>query len=282
MENYVTLFDSKYLPQGIALHSSLMRFGGNFCLWIVCIDEKCYELLRSLGLVNVNLLKLRDCETDELRDIKNNRTLQEYCWTLTPFVYNFVFDRDEKIERLTYLDADVWLRKPVTPIFDEFNQSRKKVLITDHGYAPEYDASATSGQYCVQFVSFIRLGSEMILKEWQNQCLEWCFNRIEDGKFGDQKYLDNWPVKYPDLVHVLQKEHLTLAPWNASRFPYGNSVLWHFHGLRLSQNPESELFHVSLCETYPLLDVVKKNIYFPYVKEISSALQALSLIGRAP
>ena len=115
--------------------------------------------------------------------------------------------------------------------------------------------------------------------EWQEQCLAWCYNRAENGKFGDQKYLDVWPSKYSDLVHVLQKEHLTLAPWNADRFPYGNSIIWHFHGLRLNKNEESDLMNINLCETYPLLDVVKKNIYFPYVKDLSDALSMLDLVS---
>ena len=281
MEHYVTLFDDKYLPQGIALHRSLMRFGGVFTLWILCINQKCFEVLSALKLKNVCLLQLENQETKALLEVKRTRTAGEYCWTLTPFCFDFVFNADQEIKRLTYLDADIWFRKSPSVIFDELEAANKTVLITDHGYAPEYDASAISGQYCVQFLVFNKNGSEKILREWQEQCLAWCYNRSEDGKFGDQKYLDEWPIKYLDLVHVLQKEHLTLAPWNASRFPYGNSILWHFHGLRLSKNQESDLMNINLCETYPLLDVVKKNVYFPYVKDLSDAIKLLNSVGKS-
>lgn len=275
MEHYVTLFDDKYLPQGLALHRSLMRYGGVFTLWILCINRRCFDTLKLLKLPNVRLLNLDEQETEALLNAKKTRTDGEYCWTLTPFCFDFVFNADCEVSRLTYLDADIWFRKSPTPIFTELENSDKKVLITDHGYAPEYDASATSGQYCVQFLVFKKHGSEAILKEWQDQCLAWCYNRVEDGKFGDQKYLDLWPTKYSDLVHVLQKEHLTLAPWNAIRFPYGNSIIWHFHGLRLSKNNDSNLMNINLCETYPLLEIVKKNVYFPYVKDLSDALKLL-------
>jgi hypothetical protein len=275
MEHYATLFDGNYLPQGLALHSSLLRHGGEFQLWILCVDKKSEQALRALNLKNVQLLPLNQFETQELREVRAHRTIGEYCWTLTPFIFPFVFQANPKIERLTYLDADTWLRKSPAPIFQELETSKKTVLITDHGYAPEYDASATSGQYCVQFLTFYREGPGHLLQEWQMQCLEWCFNRVEEGKFGDQKYLDEWPIKYPQLVHVLQKEHLTLAPWNATRFPYGNSVLWHFHGLRLSKNHESGVQHVNLSENYPLLDVVKKNVYIPYLRDLSNAFSAI-------
>src|SRR3546814_15041181 len=105
--------------------------------------------------------------------------------------------------------------------------------MTDHGHSPEYDQSATSGQYCVQFMTFNRHGGEHIRHWWESRCIEWCFARFEDGKFGDQKYLDDWPERFGNDVHVLGHEAWTQAPWNATRFPYSQSILFHFHGLRL-------------------------------------------------
>jgi hypothetical protein len=69
-------------------------------------------------------------------------------------VPRFVFEADLSVEQVIYLDADLWFRQHPKPIFDEFNASGKQILITDHGYAPEYDQSATSGRYCEQFITF--------------------------------------------------------------------------------------------------------------------------------
>jgi hypothetical protein len=233
MEHFVTLFDSLFLPQGLALHKSMQRQIENFILWIVCVDDEAYDVLIKLELQNVRLLQLSKLETSELLAIKPNRSKVEYCWTLTPFAPRFVFEANKNVRRVTYLDADLWFMKSPKPIFDELDKSGKHVLITDHAYGPEYDQSATSGQYCVQFITFNRGGGESVRKWWEEKCVEWCYARFEDGKFGDQKYLDSWPERFPDLVHVLENKELALAPWNATRFPYGNGVFWHFHGLRL-------------------------------------------------
>lgn len=272
MENFVTLFDSNYLPQGISLYISIKRVIPNFQLWIIALDQTCRLKLESLNLASVKILNLDDLITKELIEARQNRSIGEFCWTLTPFVFDFVFDLDSTIDRVTYLDADLWFRKDPTIIFEEFEYSKKSVLITDHGYAPDYDQSTDSGQYCVQFLIFDRRRSQFLREIWKKQCLEWCFNRIEDGKFGDQKYLDVWPTDYREFVHVLKDHSLLLAPWNAIRFPYGNSVAWHFHGLKIIKNPNNNL-NLELCSSsYHLPDVVKVNVYGNYIKDLNTAI----------
>lgn len=272
MEHFVTLFDSLFLPQGLALHKSMQRHIENFTLWILCVDDEAYDVLTKLELQNVRLLQLSKLETSELLAVKPNRSKGEYCWTLTPFAPRFVFEADSNVMRVTYIDADLWFRKNPKPIFDEFDKSGKHVLITDHAYAPEYDQSATSGQYCVQFMTFTRIGGESVRKWWEEKCIEWCYARFEEGKFGDQKYLDDWPERFSDLVHVLENKELALAPWNATRFPYGNGVFWHFHGLRLLSNRKIDFGSIYLIPANTL-----KFVYGAYFLDLSEAVNLMSI-----
>ena len=275
MEHFITLFDSLFIPQGLALHMSMERHVGKYTLWILCVDDEVHEVLTKLALPNVRLLKLSNLETEELRRVKQGRTKGEYCWTLTPFAPRFVFETDPQVQRVTYLDADVWFRKNPAPIFREFEASRKDVLITDHAYAPEYDQSATSGQYCVQFMTFTRAGGEVVRKWWEERCIEWCYGRVEDGKFGDQKYLDDWPERFKDLVHVLQNKEWILGPWSATRYPYGNSILWHFHDVRVGE--KSNRKHGIVCVGYKLPKQTRDYIYAIYFEDLK--LSTIKLIN---
>lgn len=272
MEHYVTLFDSLFLPQGLALHMSMERCAGPYTLWILCMDDEAFDVLQHINPPNVRLLQLGTLETDELKRVKPTRTRAEYCWTLTPFAPRFVFEADPAVARVTYLDADTWFRKNPAPILREFETSAKHVLIIDHAYAPEYDHSATNGQYCVHFMTFKRDAGEQVRKWWEERCIEWCYSRSENGKYGDQKYLDDWPERFPQSVHVLADKELILAPWNATRFPYGNSVSWHFHGLRLIAN--GKVLRAFLGP-YPLPWTTRTYVYAPYLADMRRAVNLL-------
>ena len=240
------------------------------------MDDETHTILSNLNLGNVNLIKIDVVETKELASVRSQRTKGEYCWTLSPFIHRFVFEADKSVNRVTYLDADLWFRKSPKAIFSEFELSQKSVLITDHNYAPEYDQSSASGQYCVQFVTFIRNTGEEVRKWWEDRCLEWCYNRFEDGKFGDQKYLDDWETRFSNKVHVLKNKELILAPWNATRFPYGNCVIWHFQGLRLIKKRSAWKVFFGF---YKLPTPTKNNIYREYTQDFVDAINQLSSVG---
>jgi hypothetical protein len=274
VEHFVTLFDSTFLPQALALHASMQRHLPAFRLWMLCVDDTAHDLLVRLELPHCSLLKLSALETPELLAVKPQRGRGEYCWTLTPFSPRFVFEADPSVLRVTYVDADIWFRKDPAPIFDEFEQSGAKVFITDHGYAPEYDQSAKSGQYCVQFMTFQRDGGESVRRWWEERCVEWCYARFEDGKFGDQKYLDDWPYRFKGLVHVLARQELAQAPWNATRFPYSQAVFFHFHGLRLLPGRRFDLGPI-----YPLPRPTLRAVYEPYLSDLEAAIATLQNLG---
>ena len=200
---------------------------------------------------HVSLISLNEVEDARLLEVKPTRTRAEYCWTLTPFTPQFVFERDHRVKRVTYLDADLFFFASPKLLLDEFENSKKHVLITEHAYDPRYERfgrAKRSGRFCVQFMTFRRsLESEKVMHWWQNRCLEWCYARVEDGKFGDQKYLDLWPKLFPDEIHILQQKEKTLAPWNAryyEKLGHGKlePVFYHFHGLRIISVSELLLY----------------------------------------
>jgi len=218
-------------------------------------------------------MRLAEYETEDLLNIKKERTIGEYCWTLTPCSIRFVFETDSRVERVTYIDADLWFRKNPKPIYDEFEASGKHVLITDHAYAPEYDISESCGKYCVQFMIFSRNDGELVRSWWERSCIDWCFDRFEEGRFGDQKYLEAWPELFAGLVHVLNDDRLLMAPWNATRFPYSGAIAWHFHAAKVVIKRQK--FKGLWAGNYYLPAVAVRAVYHHYALDINHAVKEI-------
>lgn len=274
MKNFVTIFNKDFIPQGIALYKSMCSHMSSFKLWIICVDSETFNFFNRNDFNNIIPLHLIDLETDKLKKLRTERSLAEYCWTITPFAPKFVFDHDHSIDHVTYIDADIYFINNPEIIFKEFKQSTKSVLITEHAYNPDNDHSKSNGRFCVQFIIFKRNSTEDILRVWQDQCLEWCFARYENGKFGDQMYLDDWDKTFKDKVHVLKEVRLALAPWNAQRFSHSEGVFWHFHGFKFGTINNS-LFASN--SDYYLPKLTRKNIYAPYKNLLSDIISEYSL-----
>jgi hypothetical protein len=280
VEHFVTLFDSNYLPMGMALHESLTAHGLPFHLWILCMDEFVEKQLEKISLPHVTLMPLSGVETRELLEVKPGRGRGEYCWTMTPFTFQAVFDRDAGVERVTYLDSDLFFFASPRVLLRELDEAGKHVLITEHAYAPEYNEwMALSGRFCVQFLTFRRTAeAKKIMDWWQRKCLEWCFARQEEGKFGDQKYLDVWPELFADEVHIVQQTEKTLAPWNVDHVERTSGaplapVFFHFHGLKLVGPRRARL-----CDNYRI-GGEGLRLYGVYAKALGSGLDRLQALS---
>ena len=121
-------------------------------------------------------------------------------------------------------------------------------------------------------MTFNRHDGELVRKWWQERCIEWCYARFEDGKFGDQKYLDDWETRFKAQVHVLKNKELILAPWNATRFQYGNSAVWHFQGLRVIRKRASFYAYFGF---YKLPNTTRTFIYLEYLKDLGHSIGIL-------
>ncbi len=262
------------------MYHSLLRQGTDFHLYIFAFDHDCDALLRRMDLSNATIISLHEFETPELLAVKGGRTPGEYCWTCTSFtIWHCI--RHFSLDHCTYLDADLLFYADPKVLTDEMGD--KSVLITAHRYSKDYDQTENSGIYCVQFVTFKNTPEGLaVLKWWMDACLAWCYARFEDGKFGDQKYLDDWTERFPG-VHVLEHAGGGVAPWNAKEYAveqingqvmvhHGDGVkaplvFYHFHDFRYCINGSFRL----TAEQYRLPKDTIRFIYSTYIKALAAA-----------
>src|SRR5438445_589515 len=218
MRYFCTYFDRSYWPRGLALYRSLQRHCPAFQLWVLCMDRVCYDVLAKLGLAGVHPIALDEYEKgdEDLLRAKQNRTPIEYYFTCSPSLPLFVLERHPQADLITYLDADLYFFADPSPIYEEIG--RHSIAIIGHRFPPHLQDWERYGIYNVGWVSFRRDAEALVcLRWWRERCLEWCYDRCEDSRFADQKYLDDWPSRFQGVA-VLQHKGANLAPWNLANY----------------------------------------------------------------
>ena len=236
MYSFVTSFDINYFSRGLVLINSLNSTQNTekLKIWVICLDQATYFTLVAMKLPNVIPIQLEALECPKLLEVKNQRTQQEYFWTLTPFIIDFVLKNNRDIDNITYVDADMEFYQDVRPIFSKFKWDKHSILITPHFYTKFYDQSKVSGTYCVQWITVCQHDETGLVSRWKEQCLKWCFAKPEAGLFGDQYYLEDWPELYPEHVHILSDPRLLVGPWGAyEKEDLNNLIAYHFHGAKI-------------------------------------------------
>lgn len=272
MLNFCTLFNTGYLAKGIALYNSLSKTCPQFHLYILAFDETTYKVLTEKSFSNATIISLNNFENEDLLKVKKERSVAEYCWTCTPFTIKYCIEKFS-LDHCTYLDADTFFYNDPTVLIKEMGKN--SVLITPHNYHSKYDQSAAAGIYCVQFTCFKNdtKGSK-VLNWWAQACLNWCYARYEDGKMGDQKYLDSWPYMF-EGVHICRDAGAGLAPWNVLNYDIQKKdnritinkdplIFYHFHDLKYFSDNSWYL------GGYEIPADILNDLYKPYLRALTA------------
>lgn len=255
---------------------SLLEQDKQAYLYILAIDLDTYLILKKYNLPNAEIILLSDFENAELLQVKQSRTLGEYCWTITPSLILYCLQK-YNLPQVCYVDADLYFYHNPAILIEE--AADKAILLSPHRYTEKYDQTKTAGIYCVQFMNFVNNSEGLeALTWWKNACIEWCYDRIEPNRFGDQKYLDDWPKIFKS-VHVLEHLGGGVAPWNVQQYQFINKdqnnhkmqnnsgqnfdlVFYHFHGVKFYSNGQVDFggYYLNLN--------IKNKTYLPYVKKI--------------
>ena len=275
---YYTYFDINYLVKGLALIESLQRHENeNYHFFVVCMDSMTKAYLERYNFPNITVVSMVDIERKDtpLLNAKSNRSLVEYYWSIKAAIALYLIEKNPEIGSIFYLDADLYFYSSPNPLWEGIkNQS---VLLHEHRFAPGQAALMQYGKYNAGMLGFRTdpTGLE-VLQWWRQRCLEWCHARLENGKFGDQLYLDQLPFKF-ERIGVSDNIGVGVAPWNHIQYEFsfdvsGNGlvndtkmVFYHFHSLAFV---EPEVIIPSKHITNPLAEDLIRVCFLPYINDL--------------
>ncbi len=243
LNHYCTYFDSGYLAQGVALWQSLRRHDANAILWVLALDKTAERALRNFGDEALRVITLDQLlQSDPELRARQHRPREQFIFTLTPCWVRHVLTARSEIHRLVYLDSDLYFFSSAAPIWSELQKG--SVLITPHWYPKWHEDAPRYGTFNVGVVGFRRdEDAQACLEWWRQRCLESTELAADGTRFGDQKYLDEWPRRFEGVV-VCDHRGINVAPWNwagfvfevSSRAPVGVEgvplVVFHFAQFR--------------------------------------------------
>ena len=217
--HYCTCFDHNYLIYGLTLFDSLAECGGDFTLYVLALSDECFARLDGADprIVPIRLGELEEFDP-ELRRCRDNRSRTEYIFTMSPCLPLFLFARYPEIDLLTSLDSDLFFFESPECLYEELGD--RSLFIIEHRFSDEYRGrSELNGRFNVACQIYRNDDIALAcLNRWRRQCLAWCRDHAEDGKFADQKYLDSWPEEFGDRVVVSRNPGADLAPWNMDNY----------------------------------------------------------------
>lgn len=258
MIHYATYFDSNYMAQGLALHESMQAHCQPHHLYILALDGRVAEL----DLPNTTIVPLDDFLTDRLRAATVGRTHRETIWTYTSSWMLHVFGIEPAAQAVNYIDADCYFFANPAPVFDEMGKA--EIAITPHRFPLRAKHFESNGLYNVGLIHIKRTEKGMAcLREWEELCLDWCYE-VGDGKrFADQKYWNDLVPKYG--AHPIKHLGVDLAPWNQEQYDY---TVYDDHLYVNEQKLIMYHFHQGMHPKWPMSSWVKDWAYSRYERAL--------------
>ncbi len=277
MNHFCTYCDQGYAARMLCLHESLKAADEPFRLWVLCFDHatvRAIEAKADASLAAIPLAELLAADP-AYAAVRSQRSRVEFFFTATPVLVRHVLARAPSASHVTYLDADLFFFGPPSAVFAA--QGDASVGIVPHRFLPHLADRANHGTYNVGWVSFRRDANGLACVEWwRERCLEWCHDRVEDGRFADQGYLDAFPQKFPG-VRALEDPGINAAPWNVraadlreiGRRPWLRDrpiLFYHYQGIR----EVAEGWFDPGLRTYrqDLTPALRELIYLPYLRQL--------------
>ncbi|MBU6431441.1 MAG: hypothetical protein KGJ58_02865 [Patescibacteria group bacterium] len=270
--NIATIFDRNYLIRALAFHEAISKFKNEYVFWFLCLDKDTKEILEKLSLNNVIAMSVEEIGDEELLKTRSSRSTGEFAFTSKPSWINYIFNKIKDGDTLIYADNDIIYFAPPENILERMIKNGHSIGVTPHKFSEKKDwMNEKIGKYNAGLIYFISdQNSRLCVNEWRKQCIDWCYLKYDNGRFGDQLYMNKWPEKYKGIYEIPDKG-VNLGSWNIYNFKItergGNFfvdeeplVCYHFHRIK---------FYIAGNKIKPLpIYIYHKKLYNMYTDMI--------------
>lgn len=280
---YFTLSDENFSPRTLAMAKSLKSFEKDAKFFFFHFDDISDEQLEIFTKNGIEPSSVRRFLGEDLfTSLSDSRQYIELMWTLPSIISSALISEylNTDFTDVVYLDADLFFFGSPAQIWQEIPPN--KISIVRHNFSSRLEEEfPESGEFNVSWVSFpTTIEGAQCASEWATNCTLLCPSTPThlNGKlvYGDQLYLEEWPAKYGDSLHIINNVGAGVAPWNyenyliSETFPitinFTPLVFFHF-----SSHQFGFLLARKMGAVYSAISPIPLGIYRHYEKALLEA-----------
>lgn len=282
---YFTVSDRNFLPRTLSMCKSLRMFDQENRIIFFAIEPLSKNEFLEFSKIQVEILQVDTyIGLDLFIDLKTKRSLLEFVWTLPSLLLSRIMLSETDFSDVTYLDADIYFYSDPSIVWEEVKVGN--VSVVPHNFSDRLKMIfQESGDFNVSWVSVPNTDFGLqVSTDWATKCLEICPDvpTIYNGRsvYGDQKYLDYWPMDFGERIQVIQNVGVGVAPWNYERlsiskdYPFlvNQSPLIFYH---FSSHQFGFRFARMMGSEYSKVSPIPKALYKYYENDLLESVKAL-------
>jgi len=217
-KTFCTIIDNNYINYALTLNDSLLNFNKNALLKIFISDQDFDFTYLKNEFPNLEFYYVSDICNEGIgkRIFEKYAKVNKDCfrWSMKSV---FIKELLKTYDKVIFLDSDLFFFSSYDFLCDKLDQHN--ILLTPHWRSsdPYRDQSnfsilQTSGMFNAGFIGVSKQGTAAM--DWWGQACEYeCSKKPEKGLFGDQAYLNLFPVLF-DKVRIVRHKGCNVANWN--------------------------------------------------------------------
>lgn len=220
MKIIFTICSNNYLAQAKALGDSILETNPEYRFFIGLVDtlspEINYETEIGHPVILANEIGIPDFES-----LWEKYNIIELNTCVKPFFLEYFTNQYKDLSYLMYFDPDTFVFGNIADIEAEFIDG-KEIILTPHvltpipldGKMPNEHLFLNFGTYNLGFIGIKNPSNNIsFFKWWGERTYNIGFDRVSEGLFVDQLWMNFTPIFYSNTV-VSKNAGLNMGPWN--------------------------------------------------------------------
>ena len=226
MKHIFTICAKNYFSLALTLGKSVANYEPDARFTIICADGTDGIELNYINPKHRIIDARTLLPTDIFDDMAFKYDVTEFCTSFKPAAFKYIFDTEENIDIVYYMDPDTLLFGSLDPITE--TEPNKTIYLSPHILDCKIEDNNTVSEYRHLWEGIFNLGfcsirrtsvSSTILDWWDNRLQQYSYIDYDDGLHTDQKWMDYIVSLFTDDLHVIRHYGVNVAHWNLTERP---------------------------------------------------------------